>query len=73
MSERKSENYFRKSVYGPGVLYTVARARYRTDLFCISDSVTLSKSILNENNYFWFLKEPFSQQFLIVFLFFFLE
>ncbi len=25
-SERKSANYFRKSVYGPGSLYTVARA-----------------------------------------------
>ncbi len=35
-SERKSANYFRKSVYGPGGLYTVARARDRADLFCIS-------------------------------------
>ncbi len=41
---------FRKSVYGPGGLYTVARARERTDCFCISDSVTLSISILNELN-----------------------
>ncbi len=40
-SERKSVNYFRKSVYGPGGLYTVARARDRADFFCISDSVTL--------------------------------
>ncbi len=40
--ERKSANYFRKSVYGPGGLYTVARVRDRTYLFCISDSVTLS-------------------------------
>ncbi len=49
-SERKSANYFRKSVYGPGGLYTVARARDRTDLFSVSDSVTLSISILNELN-----------------------
>ncbi len=49
-SERKSANYFRKSLYGPGTLYTVARARDRTDLFCISDSLTLSISILNELN-----------------------
>ncbi len=49
-SERKSANYFRKSVYGPGNLYTVARARDRTDVFCISDSVTLSISISNELN-----------------------
>ncbi len=49
-SEKKSENYFRKSVYGPGGLYTVARARDRTDLFSISDSVTLSISISNELN-----------------------
>ncbi len=33
-----------------GGLYTVARARDRTDLFCISDSVTLSISISNELN-----------------------
>ncbi len=46
-SERKSANYFRKSVYGPGGLYTVASARDRTDFFCISDSVTLSRSISN--------------------------
>ncbi len=38
----------RKSVYGPGGLYTVARARDRSDFFYISDSVTLSISILNE-------------------------
>ncbi len=44
-SERKSANYFRKCVYGTGGLYTVARARDRTDLFRISDSVTLSISI----------------------------
>ncbi len=44
-SERKSADYFRKSVYGPGGLYTVARARDRTDLFCLSDSLTFSKSI----------------------------
>ncbi len=50
MSERKYANYLRKSVYGPGGLYTVARARDRTDLFSISDSVTLSISILNELN-----------------------
>ncbi len=43
-SERKSANYFRKSVHGPGGLYTVARARDRTDLFCLSDSLTLSIS-----------------------------
>ncbi len=49
-SERKSANYLRKSVYGPGGLYTVARARDRTDLFCISDSVTLNISISNELN-----------------------
>ncbi len=49
-SERKSANYFRKSVYGPGGLYTVARARDRTDFFCISDSVTLSRNISNELN-----------------------
>ncbi len=49
-SESKSGIYFRESVYGPGGLYTVARARDRTDLFCISDSVTLSISILNELN-----------------------
>ncbi len=49
-SERKSANYFRKSVYGPGGLYTVVRARDRTDLFCLSDSVTLSTSISNELN-----------------------
>ncbi len=49
-SERKSANSFRKSVYGPGGLYTVARARDRTDLFCLSDSLTLSISILNESN-----------------------
>ncbi len=49
-SERKSTNYFRKSVYGPGGLYTVARARDRTDLFCLSDSLTLSISISNESN-----------------------
>ncbi len=49
-SERKSANSFRKSVYGPGGLYTVARARDRTDFFCISDSVTLSRSISNELN-----------------------
>ncbi len=49
-SERKSANSFRKSVYGPGGLYTVARARDRTDLFYISDSVTLSISISNELN-----------------------
>ncbi len=47
-SERKSANSFRKSVYGPSGLYTVARSRDRTDLFSISDSVTLSISILNE-------------------------
>ncbi len=41
-SERKSANYLRKSVYGPGGLHTVARARDRTDLFCLSDSLTLS-------------------------------
>ncbi len=46
-SERKSANYFRKSVYDPGGLYTVARARDRTYLFCISDSVILSISILS--------------------------
>ncbi len=49
-SERKSANYFRKSVYGLGGLYTVARARDRTDFSCISDSVTLSRSISNELN-----------------------
>ncbi len=49
-SERKTANYFRKSVYSPGGLYTVARARDRTDFFCISDSVTLSISISNELN-----------------------
>ncbi len=49
-SERKSANSFRKSVYGPGGLYTVARARDRTDLFCLSDSLTLSISISNESN-----------------------
>ncbi len=37
-SERKSAHSFRKSVYGPGGLYTVTRDR--TDFFCISDSVT---------------------------------
>ncbi len=31
-SERKSAISFRNSVYGPGGLYTVARARDRTDL-----------------------------------------
>ncbi len=46
----KSANSFRKSVYGPGGLYTVARARDRTDLFCLSDSITLSISISNESN-----------------------
>ncbi len=46
-SEGKSANYFRKSVYDPGSLYTVARAR---DLFCLSDSLTLSISISNESN-----------------------
>ncbi len=45
-----SENSFRKSVYGPGGLYTVARARDRRHLFCLSDSVTLSISISNELN-----------------------
>ncbi len=55
-SERKSANYFRKSVYGPGSLYTVARARDRTDLFCISDSVTLSISISNELTFILFSK-----------------
>uniref|UniRef100_A0A672RZK6 Vacuolar protein sorting-associated protein 8 homolog n=1 Tax=Sinocyclocheilus grahami TaxID=75366 RepID=A0A672RZK6_SINGR len=40
-----------KSVYGPGGLYTVARARNTIDFFCISDSVTLSRSILNELNH----------------------
>ncbi len=49
-SERKSANYLRKSVYGPGGLYTVARARDGTDLFCLSDSLTLSISISNESN-----------------------
>ncbi len=49
-SERKSANYFRKSVYGPGGLYTVARARDRTDLVCLSNSLTLSISISNELN-----------------------
>ncbi len=49
-SERKSENYFRKSLYGPGGIYTVARARDRTDLFCLSNSLTLSISISNESN-----------------------
>ncbi len=49
-SERKSANSFRKSVYGPGGLYTVARASDRTDLFCLSDSLTLSISISNESN-----------------------
>ncbi len=48
--ERKSANSFRKSVYGPGGLYTLARARDRTDLFSISDSVILSRSISNELN-----------------------
>ncbi len=42
-SERKSASYFRKSVYGPGCIYTVTRARDS-----ISDSVILSRSILNE-------------------------
>ncbi len=50
MSERKSANYFRKSVYGPWRSIHLARVRDRTDLFCISDSVTLSISILNELN-----------------------
>ncbi len=49
-SERKSANSFKKSVYGPDGIYTIARARDRTDLFCISDSVTLSISISNELN-----------------------
>ncbi len=49
-SERKSANYFRNSVYGPGGLYKVASARDRTDFFFISDSVTLSISISNELN-----------------------
>ncbi len=49
-SERKSANYFRKSVYGPGGLYTVARARDRSGYFSLSDSVTLSISISNELN-----------------------
>ncbi len=49
-SERKSANSFRKSVYSPGGLYTVARARDRIGFFCIYDSVTLSRSILNELN-----------------------
>ncbi len=40
-SERKYTNSFRKSVYYPGGLYKVARARESTDLFCISDSVTV--------------------------------
>ncbi len=49
-SERKSANSFRKSVYGRGGLYTVTRTRDRTDLFCLSDSVTLSISVSNESN-----------------------
>ncbi len=48
-SERKSANYFRKSIYGPGGLYTVARARDRSGHFSLSDSVTLSISISNLN------------------------
>ncbi len=50
MSERKSANYFRKSVYVSWWSIHLARVRDRTDLFCISDSVTLSISILNELN-----------------------
>ncbi len=46
-SERKSANSCRTSVYGPGGLYTVARARDRADFFCLSDSVTLSTSVSN--------------------------
>ncbi len=46
----KSANSFKKSVYGPGSVYTVARARDGRYLFCVSDSVTLSRSILNELN-----------------------
>ncbi len=49
-SESISANSFVKSVYGPGGLYKVARARDRRDFFCISDSVTLSISISNELN-----------------------
>ncbi len=50
-SERKSANSFRKSVYGPGGLYTVARARdLFLYLFYLSDSLTLSISISNESN-----------------------
>ncbi len=45
--KRKSANYFRKFAYGPAGLYTVTRARDRIDLFCISDSVTFSRSILS--------------------------
>ncbi len=49
-SERESANYFRKSVNDPGGLYTVARARDRTDFVWISDSVTLSISISKDLN-----------------------
>ncbi len=46
-SERKSANSFRKYLFGPGGL---ARATDREDLFCIYDSVTLSRTISNELN-----------------------
>ncbi len=51
----KSANSFKKSVYGPGSVYTVARARDGRYLFCVSDSVTLSRSILNELNLYLLL------------------
>ncbi len=48
--ERKSANSFRNSAYGPGGLYTVAKARDNMDFFLTSKSVTFSTSTSNELN-----------------------
>jgi len=43
-------NSFRNSAYGPGGLYTVAKARDNMDLLLTSKSVTFSTSTSNELN-----------------------